>query len=43
MILAAAGSAQVPVTFQVDMNNETVSADGVHVAGGFKDGIPQQR
>ena len=38
MILAAAGTAQglVPVTFQVDMNNETVSADGVHVAGGFQ-------
>ena len=36
MILAAAGTAQVPVTFQVDMNNETVSADGVHIAGGFQ-------
>ena len=28
--------AQVPVTFQVDMNDETVSADGVHIAGGFQ-------
>ena len=24
------------VTFQVDMNNETVSPDGVHIAGGFQ-------
>jgi hypothetical protein len=30
------GLAQVSVTFQVDMNNETVSADGVHIAGGFQ-------
>ena len=36
IILAASGTAQVPVTFQVDMNNETVSADGVHIAGGFQ-------
>ncbi len=28
---------QVNVTFQVDMSNETVSADGVHVAGSFND------
>lgn len=26
----------VPVTFQVDMNNQVVSPDGVHVAGGFQ-------
>ncbi len=26
---------QVNVTFQVDMTNETVSADGVHIAGSF--------
>ena len=26
----------VPVTFQVDMNNETVSSDGIHIAGGFQ-------
>lgn len=25
------------VTFQVDMNNETVSPDGVHIAGSFQD------
>ena len=25
--------AQVDITFRVDMSNETVSADGVHVAG----------
>ena len=28
-------SAPVNVTFQVDMSNETVSADGVHLAGSF--------
>jgi len=28
--------AQVSVTFQVDMNNETVSGDGVHVAGNWQ-------
>ncbi len=26
----------VPVTFSVDMNNETVAAEGVHVAGNFQ-------
>ena len=26
----------VPVTFQVDMSNETVSADGVYIAGSFQ-------
>ena len=36
LLVAATGMAQVPVTFQVDMNNETVSADGVHIAGGFQ-------
>ena len=29
-------SAQTSVTFQVDMQNETVSADGIHVAGEFQ-------
>jgi len=29
-------STRVPVTFQVDMSQETVSADGVHVAGDFQ-------
>ncbi len=42
--LVSAMSAQVDVTFSVDMNNETVSADGVHVAGSFQgwavDGTP---
>ena len=28
--------AQVSVTLQVDMNEQTVSADGVHVAGEFQ-------
>ncbi len=36
LFVAVAGMAQVPVTFQVDMNNETVSTDGVHIAGGFQ-------
>lgn len=35
-LTATLGIAQVPVTFQVDMSNETVSADGVHLAGGFQ-------
>lgn len=30
------GWAQISVTFQVDMNNETVGANGVHVAGAFQ-------
>ncbi|MFK7949591.1 MAG: T9SS type A sorting domain-containing protein [Saprospiraceae bacterium] len=30
---AVTAFAQVQVTFQVDMSNETVSADGVHIAG----------
>jgi alpha-amylase len=38
-ILTLGLSAQMTysVTFEVDMNNETVSADGVHVAGNFND------
>ena len=40
LLVAVAGIAQVPVTFQVDMNNETVSADGVHIAGGFQGWSP---
>lgn len=36
-LVSAASSAQtVPVTFSVDMNNETVAAEGVHVAGSFQ-------
>lgn len=33
LLLTAAVPAQVDITFQVDMSGETVSADGVHVAG----------
>ncbi len=37
-LLAAAGiSAQVNVTFSVDMTGQTVSPNGVHLAGGFND------
>lgn len=37
MILGWTVQAQtVPVTFSVDMNNETVAAEGVHVAGNFQ-------
>lgn len=32
-VFAVSAFAQVQVTFQVDMSNETVSADGVHIAG----------
>lgn len=32
-----ASMAQVSVTFQVDMNNETVSPNGVHVAGSWQE------
>lgn len=35
MIIGLASFAQSDVTFMVDMNNETVSADGVHLAGAF--------
>jgi len=31
---------QVDITFQVDMTNETVSPDGVHVAGSFQEWDP---
>jgi hypothetical protein len=31
---------QVDITFRVDMTNETVSLDGVHVAGGFQGWAP---
>ncbi|MCA1763541.1 MAG: T9SS type A sorting domain-containing protein [Flavobacteriales bacterium] len=36
--------AQVDVTFQVDMNGETVSENGVHVAGNWQDeaGFPEE-
>ena len=30
----------VPVTFSVDMSNETVGAEGVHVAGNFQSWDP---
>jgi hypothetical protein len=37
-VLAGLGmSAQVDVTFNVDMTNETVPAEGVHIAGNFAD------
>lgn len=36
-LFAASAVAQVSVTFRVDMNNETVSGDGVHVAGDWQD------
>ncbi|MDA0912801.1 MAG: T9SS type A sorting domain-containing protein [Bacteroidetes bacterium] len=36
LITALMGTAQVSVTFQVDMTNETVSGDGVHLAGSFQ-------
>ena len=36
LIAGITAHAQVPVTFQVDMTNETVSGDGVHLAGGFQ-------
>ena len=40
MVLGWTVQAQtVPVTFSVDMNNETVAAEGVHVAGNFQGGI----
>jgi len=34
--LSSAAIAQVNLTLSVDMNNEMVSADGVHVAGSFQ-------
>ena len=36
VMLASAAWAQTTVTLTVDMSNETVSADGVHVAGSFQ-------
>ncbi len=39
-MLASFGLAQVAVTLQVDMNQQIVSSDGVHVAGGFQGGDP---
>ncbi len=35
MMVSAFGFAQTNVTFRVNMNNQTVSANGVHVAGNF--------
>ena len=35
-LVNVAYSQTAAVTFQVDMNNETVSPDGVHIAGGFQ-------
>ena len=32
--------AQVEITFQVDMSNETISPNGVHIAGSFQDWNP---
>jgi hypothetical protein len=37
LFFGIASMAQVSVTFQVDMNNETVSPNGVHVAGNWQD------
>jgi len=39
-LFGSASMAQVSVTFQVDMNGETVSPNGVHVAGDWQDGLP---
>lgn len=36
-LFGSASMAQVSVTFQVDMNGETVSPNGVHVAGSWQD------
>ena len=41
-MLASAAWAQTTVTLTVDMTNEDVSMDGVHVAGNFKVGILQR-
>jgi hypothetical protein len=41
-LFGSASMAQVSVTFQVDMNGETVSANGVHAAGNWQDGMPGQ-
>jgi hypothetical protein len=34
--ISAALAQEVPLTFQVDMNNEEVSENGIHVAGTFQ-------
>ncbi|MGB6036096.1 MAG: T9SS type A sorting domain-containing protein [Cryomorphaceae bacterium] len=39
-LFGSASMAQVSVTFQVDMNGETVSPNGVHVAGSWQNGLP---
>ncbi len=39
-IAVSGGTTTVEITFQVDMALETVSGDGVHVAGGFPDPYP---
>jgi hypothetical protein len=36
-LLTSFAMGQIDYTFQVDMNGETVSADGVHVAGNFQE------
>ena len=36
-MLTTLAMGQINYTFEVDMNNETVSADGVHVAGNFQE------
>jgi hypothetical protein len=36
LVAWSSGAQTVPVTFQVDMSNETVAAEGVHVAGNFQ-------
>lgn len=36
LVLVCAGQAQNAVTFQVDMSNQTVAAEGVHLAGNFQ-------
>jgi len=43
-LFGSASMAQVSVTFQVDMNGETVSPNGVHVAGNWQDeaGFPDE-
>jgi hypothetical protein len=37
LLTAGAAMAQFPVTFSVDMTGQTVSPDGVHIAGNFQD------
>lgn len=40
LLLALFASAQVNVTFSVDMSNEVVAAEGVHIAGDFQEWNP---